>query len=481
VSEPVRKQPPNEVTLVKGIAILLGGSLSAQLLVLLAAPVLTRLFQPDEFGTLAIYASLIAIVTSVSCLRYQLAIPLPENDEDALAILGLCVFLIACTAGISTALTYIFLDTIFAKLNVRELTSLKWLIPISIGLAGLYEVFSFWAIRSKQFTAISVTKIYQAITTLGIQILGYKFGVFSLLVGHTAGLFGGLIGLAKRTLEGKANLSIIFPSAIRMARRYRRFPIYSTWAALIQTLTKNLPALLLAGLSGTAASGFFLLAERILSTPVSVLQTSVSNGVHSHLADSRRSGTIAIEVEKLISPLIRLSVAPAIGLMVIVPHIVSSIFGQVWQEAGQYVFWLTPYIFIGLIFAPMTSIIPVMEWQKHGLIYHSLSLACTTGSLMIGLYHFDPLTAIAAYGIARFSLILVYRTFLLVKLGCNLTPIINLTLRNLFFFGILGSALSFILTDKPENWLLLGTGVFVLSLIVYLTMNFRHFHKTTHA
>ena len=59
---------------------LTGGAVFAQALGLLITPILSRLFAPEAFGTAAIFGSLLQVCTVVVCLRYELAIMLPEKD-----------------------------------------------------------------------------------------------------------------------------------------------------------------------------------------------------------------------------------------------------------------------------------------------------------------------------------------------------------------------------------------------------------------
>ena len=49
------------------------GTASAQLIGLLAAPLIARMFSPSAFGALAIFAAVAGTVSVVSCLRYDLA------------------------------------------------------------------------------------------------------------------------------------------------------------------------------------------------------------------------------------------------------------------------------------------------------------------------------------------------------------------------------------------------------------------------
>ncbi|MEN6313789.1 MAG: hypothetical protein ABFD25_06035, partial [Clostridiaceae bacterium] len=48
---------------------LAGGTTFAQILTILAAPVLTRLYGPDDFGIWALYLSITSIISVIACMR----------------------------------------------------------------------------------------------------------------------------------------------------------------------------------------------------------------------------------------------------------------------------------------------------------------------------------------------------------------------------------------------------------------------------
>src|SRR5574341_1067345 len=68
---------------------LTGGGAAAQLLTLAAMPVLSRLFTPADYGTYAVYASLVAIPSALAAWSYEAAIPLPKEEEEARRLLAL--------------------------------------------------------------------------------------------------------------------------------------------------------------------------------------------------------------------------------------------------------------------------------------------------------------------------------------------------------------------------------------------------------
>ena len=71
---------------------LVSGTTLAQAIGILITPILTRLYAPEAFGTLALFTSITSILSVIACMRYELAIMLPESDEEAANLLGVWDF-----------------------------------------------------------------------------------------------------------------------------------------------------------------------------------------------------------------------------------------------------------------------------------------------------------------------------------------------------------------------------------------------------
>ncbi len=75
-------------TLVRNVAVLLGGAAVGQVLLLLASPVVSRIYTPEDFGAFGVYLSLVAFFAAIASLRLELAIPLQKLREEADALLA---------------------------------------------------------------------------------------------------------------------------------------------------------------------------------------------------------------------------------------------------------------------------------------------------------------------------------------------------------------------------------------------------------
>ena len=74
---------------------LVTGTTFAQIIAILASPLLTRLYGPEAFGFLALFTSITSIIGVIACMRYEMAIMLPKTDEEAANLPGLCLLCVA--------------------------------------------------------------------------------------------------------------------------------------------------------------------------------------------------------------------------------------------------------------------------------------------------------------------------------------------------------------------------------------------------
>ena len=172
---------------VRGVTVLVGGTAGAQLLTVLAAPLLTRLYSPEDFGMLAVYASLLALISIISSLRYELAIPLPEDDAEAANIAVLSLILVGLSTLLAGFMMLLASQPLANVLGLPGLARYLWLLPIGVLFGGTYTIFNYWSVRTKRFTTIASTKLRQAVAMIALQLTAFKLGDIALLYGHVVG------------------------------------------------------------------------------------------------------------------------------------------------------------------------------------------------------------------------------------------------------------------------------------------------------
>ena len=206
---------------VRGVAVLVSGTVGAQALMVLAAPLLTRLYTPQDFGLLAVFVGLLSIVAVTASLRYELAIPLPSDEREAAALLVLSLSSVLVVAALSAIPVFFYRNAIAGLLNTPALADYLDLVPLGTLFVGAFNVLNVWAIRVKAFTPLAKTKFSQSVAAVGIQVGGASLGPVALLLGQVAGQAAGSLSLGLRVLRQQwgAIVSVRLSDIALVARR----------------------------------------------------------------------------------------------------------------------------------------------------------------------------------------------------------------------------------------------------------------------
>ena len=77
--------------LTKNISAMVSGNAIARVVGILALPVITRLYSPNDFGELAIFVSVLGILLPFVTLRFSVAVPLQSSDAQVANLFALCL------------------------------------------------------------------------------------------------------------------------------------------------------------------------------------------------------------------------------------------------------------------------------------------------------------------------------------------------------------------------------------------------------
>jgi O-antigen/teichoic acid export membrane protein len=386
----------------RNVSMLIGGTVGAQAILVLFAPLLTRVYTPADFGVLAVFVSLLAFFAVIASLRYELGIPLPDDDEEAAALTVLSLAIVLAMSVCIAGPMYLYRKEISGLLNTPALAAYILLVPIGTFFAGVYNVFNSLAIRTRQFGPLARSKFSQALVTVIIQLVGSTFGPAALLTGQAAGHVAGGFSLGLRVMrEQWAVIMQVKPAQLRqVAGRYRRFPLFSTWSALFNSAGAQVPTILLASLFGPAVAGTYALANRLLAIPMQLLGRSIANVFFSGAAQARREGRLGALVSNVHARLVHIGMPPAVVLVIAGPEIFLHAFGAQWRQAGQFAQWLAPWLYLVLITSPLSTVFEVLEKQAAGMVFQCVLLLVRVASILFGARAGDAVTAVAFFGVA---------------------------------------------------------------------------------
>lgn len=390
---------------VRSVATLMSGNVVALAITIGSAPVVTRLFSPDQFGLFAVFMAMVGVTSQVCCLCYERAILLPKEDDKAKAVLFLSILtLVGFGTGILCA-GLLFRTQISMLLGDAGIDSWVLILPIGIAVVGGNEILRYWIVRQVRFRLLSISRVVEAATAATIKIvIGLSVGnwVGGLILGNIFGSLTAavlLLYMSKIEVKQWSRIKIAFSQVINAAAEFRQFPLFASWNALLTTSSMYVPVFLLSAFFGPAVVGHYNLAGRMLSQPIATVSGSVSKVYFQKAATQNSSNDqILPGLLRTLGSLLFIGFFPFIIIGVFSVEIFSLVFGREWGNAGYYAQIMTPWFFLLFVRAPAVVIFEVCKKQQLKLAVTFSNLVVTV-AVLIWLYRegYPPAIVIAGF------------------------------------------------------------------------------------
>ncbi len=125
---------------VRNVAVVASGTAGAQAIVIAFSPIIIRLYGPEAFGILGAFMAIVAVITPIAALSYPIAIVLPRKDSDARGIARLSAYIALGVAALTALVLLAAGDRIVNLLQVQEVSSYIWLLPLVILFAAWLQI-----------------------------------------------------------------------------------------------------------------------------------------------------------------------------------------------------------------------------------------------------------------------------------------------------------------------------------------------------
>jgi O-antigen/teichoic acid export membrane protein len=268
----LKARVPIRGTFGQNVIRLFAANAAAQLLTFAAYPVLTRLYRPDQLGILSVVLFAMMILTPASTLRYEIALPLCRSNTEAGSVMTLCLATVVITTVLIAVALLVLPQSVLVAIGPAA--PYRMFLPLALLAFGAFNVLNYEAIRVGRYTDLAKTRVSQALLGPVVQIgLGAASGgTVGLLTGFVIGLSGGTLRLSRKLLFGTPSMfaGVSLHSVIEAAEKYRRFPLFSSWAGVLLTASANLGNIVFTTLYGAAVGGFLFLGDRVMMQPLRV-------------------------------------------------------------------------------------------------------------------------------------------------------------------------------------------------------------------
>jgi O-antigen/teichoic acid export membrane protein len=389
------------------------GTTIAQAIPIAISPILTRIYTPEDFGVFAIYMSIAAIISVIATGRYEMAIMLPEKDEDVNSLVKLILLTLSSVTLVVFLIVFFFNAQITSLFDNKEISNWLYFLPVSIFLVGIYQVFNYLLIREKNFKRLAKNKVIVSTTNGSTQLLiGLSLqNSFGLLFGNILGYIVSIFFILKSKVINQyfkfKNLPIK-----NVAIKYKKFPKYDVSSVLVNVLANQLPILTLGKFFGLGVLGLYSLMYKVLMIPINLLSNTISDVFKQKATkDYNRLGNCMDIFISTFKKLILIGIIPFSLLGVFAPDIFSFIFGEKWKIAGEFAQIMTPMLFLKFVINPLSYTFYIAQKQHLDLIGQVVLFLFVSISIFIGLEFNNAEILLISFSISYSIMYILYLSF----------------------------------------------------------------------
>lgn len=372
----------------RSIAMLVGGNVVAMALPILAAPILGRIYPPQEYAALAQYMAFSTILAVLATLQFQHGIIAEKSVHGARRVVWLClassmVAALLALGGVAVFWMY--------GLSRTAAGAWFWLLPVTLSASGLANGGTFLANRQGNFGWMSSLLVLQAATTVVLSIgLGLlNWGSAGLLTAYFAGQ--AMLALAFAVYLASAGVWAERPSLALLAlyaRRHWRFPAYTLPSEFSGQVNMQIPIFALTVIGAEASLGAFARARQLVTLPVTTLGSAVAQVFRRDAAALfRETGSCRPLMLRTALSLFAAGILPCLLFVWSAPWLFTVYLGPDWREAGELSQILAPMLLLRVVTSPLTSVMFFTGNQSLHLrlmMVSALILAITIGSAWEG-------------------------------------------------------------------------------------------------
>ena len=456
---------------IRNTAKILSGNVAVFVIGIAALPLLTRLYDPEIFGKLIIFNSLVSLFTPLAGLGYEKAILLPKNTSTAY-----CVFQVSILSTLFISVI-LFILALFSAPLIAELigyTGEQWvllLVPVGVFLMATIRCYRFWAIRQNKFNAQVISSIAAAILEKSSAVIAglFSFALAGLMSARISGLILAFY-LLKIFLQDtqKTYFSKYRLTKFRVIiKNYLHF-ILSALSAFLNSASREAPPILLSMLYSPSIAGYYGLARAAVGMPLMQLSDAITRSTYHRISQAvRKNESVGDKILAIYTHLLALLSPPLILLAFVGDKLVPFIFGENWSDAGAIIEILGVYFIFAVIYRPISTIFDIFELQRQRLIFNILLVLGSLSGILIGAVLNDYKMSLMMFTLINSAFYTLALIYLNTKSGNSFLTFIVSSLKRLLPIFILVGLPAWLAGPDIDNKILLLIFSFILLFLYY--------------
>lgn len=375
---------------VKNSWLMLVGTVISQAIPVLISPILTSIYTVEEIGIFAVFTSLTTILAAVISGKYQMAMMLPKNKEDAIGIFWLCISLSIVFGFFLLLVILIFEDRIISLIGNVEIGPLILYLPLSAVVIASWDSASLYVSKMKLFKVNATSRISNAITYSILSITSgivFKtstqagFLVFSRMIAFT---------VATIVLAQKELFSIRLPRIIalvkRNAKQYVDFPKFLLIPSVLDTISIQIPVLVISKYYSLTYAGFYNLTNLVLNAPLAFIASAYGQVFFQKISSYESLATAYTFFKRNVVVLLGINLVFSSLILWKGVFLFTLFYGEEWSMSGYYASILAPSLLLKAVASPLSVIFSAWNKVKIASIWLYTYFCTTVLTFAISIY-----------------------------------------------------------------------------------------------
>lgn len=352
---------------------LIAGSGTSQLILILASPLIAKIYDPAEFG---VYSTLLVVISCAiiaSSGKIDLGISISKTSQDRVEMLKSGLKFSILTSPLLSLIVFYYSNLLGLKHILIFL-----LIHLAILFGAWSQLYWSYSIANQKFSANSTAGVVKSFTLITSQVL---FGTISstspsLLFSYILSQLAIIVSLNRSkfiALDLKHKINFI---------SIRPFLKFSTPQALINLASNSIPTLAIMHYYGPLEAGCYELTRRMANVPIHTLGESYRNWLYGKLTAIESPNYLTyIKPQFLkISGLLAVSIPIIFYLF---PIVFKQVFDPIWYLSIDFFYLMLIWTLSSILNIPFNVILNANNKQGFILIMEIVQFSIRLAAFML--------------------------------------------------------------------------------------------------
>ena len=363
----------------KSITTLVSGSILAQCVTVICAPILTRLCSAEVLGIYTLVTGAVTIFGTVMSLRYELCI-VSESEENVYPLIKIS-FILCVVFSVFIGIGY---SVYFIIVHIGEQPLFLALITgMLVFLLGVINIVTSYNNRQQEYHLITKTYVIRVLSQNICNVIAalLKLGPVGLSFSQAIGYMAGVKGQSKALWKDRKRIAQASGSDMyKVMVKNKNQAILSTPAALSNGLSYSLINYFIEALYSVAEVGYYSISYRILGLPLTLISSNVSRVFFERASkEYRQKGNFASTYMLTITMMIGIGIPMGGVMFLLAPWACGVFLGSGWEIAGTYIQLLIPMFVLRFIAGGVNTAAIIVNRQKIDLGIQILLVVCAGG------------------------------------------------------------------------------------------------------